>query len=177
MQSIEVLRTLERTAAFLSAYAGPNEKTRFLGMDATPKKKTVLRISPVSFFYAGANHMHDLFCVDNVWYVNFPVYASRDVCENHWYTLNVNNAELLKAVTDGNITFTFTSRREAERVFTFGKSNEFRATSTPGARPAVLLSKNGKHGMEYDADSINFIQRTAEKTVTDAWTEYFARAA
>ena len=177
MQSIDILRTLERAAAVLSAHAGPNEKTRFLGMDATPKKKTVLRISPVSFLYAGANHMHDLFCVDRVWYANFPVYSSRDICDNYWYTLNVNNAELLQAITDGEITFTFKSIRDAERVFTFGKDNEFRATSTLGARPRVLLPRNGEHGMEYDAASINFIQRTDKKTVAEAWTEYFTSTA
>jgi hypothetical protein len=173
MQSIEVLRTLERAAAVLSAHAGPNAKTRFLGMDVTPRKKTVLRISPVSFIYAGANHMHDLFCVDRVWYANFPVYSSRDICDNYWYTLNVNNAELLQAITDGGITFTFKSIRDAERVFTFGKSNQFSATSKLGARPRVLLPRNGEYGTEYDADSIKFIQRTAEKNVAEAWTEYF----
>jgi hypothetical protein len=121
--------------------------------------------------------MHDLFCIDNVWYVNFPAYLSSDVCDNYWYTLAVHNAELLKAITDGDITSTFISLRAAERVCTFGKSNEFRATSTLGARPEVLLSQNGIHCMEYDIDSINFIQQTAENSVTDAWTEYFARAA
>ena len=147
--------------------------TRFLGMDVAPRKK-VLRISPVSFFYKGANHMHDLYCVDNVWYVNFPVYSSRDVCDNYWYTLTVDNNQLLQAVTDGNITFTFTSLHEAERVFTFGKSNEFSAKSTLRTRPTVLLPQNGKSGMEYDADSINFIYKTADKSVTAAWTEYFS---
>jgi hypothetical protein len=177
MQSIDILRTLERATAVLSARAGPSEKTRFLGMDVTPRKKTVLRISPVSFLYAGANHMHDLFCIDSVWYVNFPAYSSRDICDNYWFTLNVNNTELLQAITDGGITFTFKSIRDAERVFTFGKSNQFSATSTLGARPRVLLPRNGEHGMEYDEGSINFIQRTAEKTVAEAWTEYFTRAA
>jgi hypothetical protein len=162
MHSIEVLRTLERAAVFLSAYVAPdggeyeNSNTRFLGMDVTPKNKTVLRISPVRFFYKRANHMHDLFCVDNVWYVNFPVYSSRDVCD--WYTLTVDNAQLLKAVTDGDITFTFTSQNADERAFTFGKSNDFSAKSTLGARPTVLLPQNGKYGMEYNIDSIHLIQ-------------------
>jgi hypothetical protein len=146
-------------------------------MDMTPKKR-VLRISPVCFLYNGVTNMHDLFCVDSVWYANFPQYLPGNVCNNLWYTPAVDNNELFKAVTDGNITFTFTSEQANRLVFTFGKNNEYSATFTlPKSKPRVLLSQNGHLGSEYDAANITFIQRMENKTVAEAWAEYFSSAA
>ena len=181
-QSIGVLRTLERAVAFISTYAGPDGKeykksnTRFLGADTTPKKKKVLLITSVRFSYRDEVHQHDLYCVDNVWYVNFPEYT-RDGHKNYWYTLTVDNDNLLQAIMDGNITFTSLNQTKLEEGFTFGTNNKFSATIIMKGHPKFLLPfPDASSYREYDAGSIDFIRRTREKGDADAWKEYFAHA-